>query len=206
MRYLWDTGVSWEAVCNVDGYVFKDLNSDGLRQREESPVEGVKICLGKGKCEVSDVFGYYKFKGIRGRRAQVNIDMSTVPRGYLLTVPASQELSVAHHQTVRIYFGMMIRTEISGVIFEDENGNGRYDRNERGVGEAVVMLEDGQKALTNPEGKYIFYKISPGEHTISLDLNSLPVYYLPKTAIARDINVFEGTTYIYNIPLNRIQE
>jgi hypothetical protein len=30
MRYLWDTGVHWESVGNIEGYIFKDLNSDGL--------------------------------------------------------------------------------------------------------------------------------------------------------------------------------
>ena len=206
MRYLWDTGVSWEAACDIEGYVFKDLNSDGLRQRDEPPVEGVRLQLGKAKPVVSDTFGYFKFKGVKGRKAEVNVEMSTVPRGYLLTVPASQEVKIVHHQTVKLYFGMMIRTEISGVIFEDANGNGQFDSKENGVAQAVVTLEDGKKAVTNPEGRYTFFRASPGEHTISLDLNSLPVYYLPKTAVSKKINLFEGTTYIHNIPLNRVED
>jgi len=206
MRYLWDTGVSWEAACDIEGYAFKDLNSDGLRQRDEPPVEGLRLRLGKAKSTVSDTFGYFKFKGIKGRKAEVTVDMSSVPRGYLLTVPASQEVKIVHHQTVKLYFGMMIRTEISGVIFEDANGNGKFDSKENGVAQVVVTLEDGKKAVTNPEGKYTFFRASPGEHTISLDLNSLPVYYLPKTAVSKQINLFEGTTYIHNIPLNRVED
>ncbi|MDD5668740.1 MAG: pilus assembly protein N-terminal domain-containing protein [Candidatus Omnitrophica bacterium] len=68
LRYVWDTGVRWETKGNIEGYVFRDLNSDGLRQREEAPVEGVTIWLGKNRSVVTDIFGYFKFTGIKGKK------------------------------------------------------------------------------------------------------------------------------------------
>ncbi|MCM8795777.1 MAG: pilus assembly protein N-terminal domain-containing protein [Candidatus Omnitrophica bacterium] len=206
MRYLWDTGARWESVGNIEGYVFKDLNSDGLRQRDEPPVEGIKVWLGKDKFQVTDIFGYYKFKGVRARKAYVTLDTTTLPSGFVLTVPVTQEVAIAHHATSRIDFGIISRSEISGFIFEDVDENGEYSKNDKGVLGAVIILEDGKKAISDGTGRYSFPNVAVGEHTISLDLNSLPVYYLPKIAITKKITLFEGVTYIYNIPLKRIKE
>ena len=65
IRFLWDTGINWQAVGDIEGYVFKDLNSDGIMERDKPPVEGIKVWLGKNRSTVTDIFGYYKFKNVR---------------------------------------------------------------------------------------------------------------------------------------------
>lgn len=206
MRYLWDTGVRWESVGDIEGYVFKDFNSDGLRQRDEPPVEGIKLWVGKDKSQVTDLFGYYRFKGARARRAYVTLDTSTLPSGFVLTVPVIQEVAIAHHATSRIDFGIISRSEISGLVFEDVDGNGEYSRDDKGVKGLVILLDDGKKTVTDSVGRYSFPQAPVGERTVTLDLNTLPVYYLPKTAITKKITLFEGVTHIYNIPLRRIEQ
>jgi hypothetical protein len=206
MRYVWDTGVCWEAVGNIEGYVFKDINSDGLRQKDEPPVEGIKLWLGKDKSQITDAFGYYSFKGVRARKAYVNLDVSTLPSGFVLTVPMAQEANIVHNRGVRIDFGIISRSEISGLVFEDINGNGEYDIEDKGIKGVIISLEDGTKEITDATGRYSFSNATTGGHTISLDLNSLPVYYLPKTTITKKITLFEGVTYLYNIPLKRVKE
>ena len=206
MRYLWDTGVRWESIGNIEGYVFKDFNSDGLRQRDEPPVEGIKLWLGKNKSQVTDLFGYYKFKGVRARKVYVNLDTSTLPPGFVVTVPVTQEEVIANNRTVRADFGIISRSEIRGLVFEDVNGNGEYDKGDKGVGGAIITLEGGKLTKTEITGSYSFANASVGEHTMTLDLNSLPVYYLPKTALTKKITLSEGVTYIYNIPLKRVKQ
>lgn len=206
MRYLWDTGVRWESVGNIEGYVFRDLNSDGLRQRDEPPVEGIKIWLGKDKSQVTDLFGYYKFKGVKARKVYVNLDTSTLPPGFVLTVPVTQEVGVVHHRFTRVDFGIISRSEIRGIVFEDVDNNGEYSRNDKGIAGVVITLEDGTEVITDTTGRYIFSHAATGEHTLSLDLNSLPIYYLPQVPIKKDIGLFEGVTYIHNIPLKRVKE
>lgn len=206
MRYLWDTGVRWESVGNIEGYIFKDLNSDGLKQRDEPPIEGVKIWLGKNKFRVTDLFGYYKFKGIRARKAYVNLDISTLPKGYVLTVPITQEVNIANNRSSRLDFGIISNSEISGLVFEDVDGNGEYGGDDKGVAGVVITLEDGKKAATDATGRYSFLNASIGGHTLSLDLSSLPVFYLPQAAITKKITLFEGAACIYQIPLKRIKE
>ncbi len=206
MRYVWDTGVRWESVGNVQGCVFKDLNSDGLRQRDEAPVAGVRVWLGKDKYETTDTFGYYRFKNIRARKAYITLDTSTLPQGFVVTVPVTQEVAVTHHKTSQIDFGIISRTEISGLVFEDTNGNGEYDRDDKGVMGILLTLEDGSQAETDNTGRYTFSHVATGGHTITLSLDSIPVYYLPETALAKKVNIYEGVSYLHNIPLKRVQD
>lgn len=206
MRYFWDTGVTWQSIGTIEGYVFNDLNSDGLRQKDEAPVEGIKLWLGKDKSGITDTFGYYKFTKVKARKAYVNIDTTTIPSGFVLTLPAIQEAVIVHGQKTELNFGIISRTEISGVVFEDVDGDGQVSPKDLGVKDVVLLLEDGRRVTTDTFGRYFFRKVAVGEHTLILDLNSLPVYYLPKTTITKKIILFEGVNYIYNIPLKRIKE
>jgi hypothetical protein len=205
MRHLWDTGVSWESVGTVEGYVFNDLNSDGLRQRDEPPVDGVKIWLGKDKSQVTDILGYYKFSKVRARKAYLTIDANTIPSGFLSTGPQTQEAVIAHGYASRINFGITSRSEIIGVVFEDIDGDKQLGSKDLPVRGIVLILEDGTKTVTNDSGRYFFRKASVGKHTVTLDLNSLPPIYLPAIPIFKDLELFEGISYNFNIPLKRIK-
>jgi hypothetical protein len=138
--------------------------------------------------------------------AYVNLDTSTLPMGSVLTVPVTQEIAISHNRSVRVDFGIISRSEITGLVFEDVDGNGEYSKEDKGVAGVVITLEDGKKAITDASGRYYFLSASTGERTLALDLNSLPVYYLPQAAITKKITLFEGVTYMYNIPLRRIKE
>ncbi|MCX5701784.1 MAG: pilus assembly protein N-terminal domain-containing protein [Candidatus Omnitrophica bacterium] len=206
LRYLWNTGFRWESEGAIEGYVFKDFNGDGLRQRDEPPVEGVKIWLGKDKSQVTDMFGYYKFSKVKAKKAYVNIDVVTIPSGFLLTGPAIQEAAIAHRQTIGVNFGIISRSEITGIVFEDSDRNVQFGPKDLGIRGAVLLLEDGTKTTTDPSGRYYFRNIGVGKHTVTLDLNSLPYNYLPEVPVFKDIELFEGISYNYNIPIRNIEE
>ncbi|MDO8662463.1 MAG: SdrD B-like domain-containing protein [Candidatus Omnitrophota bacterium] len=206
IRFLWDTGINWQAVGDIDGYVFKDLNYDGIMERDEPPVEGIKVRLGRNRTAVTDIFGYYQFKNVRGNKVYVNLDTATIPNGFVLTVPATQGVSISQYQTARVDFGIISRSEIFGYVFEDLDGDNQLDKKDKGIRNVVIILEDGAKRTTDSGGKYSFSSVSSGEHEITLDLNTLPVYYLPKTVLTKKITLFEGVAYNYNIPLKRTKE
>ncbi len=206
MRYNWDTGLNWQSSGDIEGYVFKDLNGDGIMDRDEAPVEGVKVWLGKNKHAVTDLFGYYRFKSVRGKNAYVNLDTSTLPSGFVLTAPASQKTGILHHRLSRLDFGINCRSEISGYVFEDLDGNGELNIGEPGVRGAVMTLNNREGRATDENGRYVFSSVRPGDYVLELDLNSLPVYYLPTVALSRKVTLNEGAAYYYNIPLRRNDE
>jgi hypothetical protein len=206
LRYIWDTGLRWDAVGDIEGYIFKDANGDGFRERDEAPVQGVKVWLGKDKSQVTDIFGYYKFKGVRGLRVFVNLDTTTLPKGFVSTVPVTQQVNILHHRTQRVDFGIFSRSEITGIIFEDVDGDGKYSVGDKGISNAVIIMDGSKKTATDPTGRYYFRNAPTGEHTLVLDLNTLPIYYLPETAIKKTVAIFEGVVYTHNIPLKRIKQ
>lgn len=205
LRYLWDTGIRWESQGTVEGYVFKDLNSDGLRQRDEAPVEGVKVWLGKDKFQVTDLFGFYRFKNVKAHKVFVNIDATTLPRGFILTVPATQEAPIAQGRLNQINFGIISKTEISGIVFEDVDGKKQLGPNSIGLKGVQVFLEDGNSATTDDFGRYAFKKVNPGKHRLTLDLKTVPAIYIPTVPIFVDFELSEGEGFNYNIPLKKTQ-
>lgn len=204
MRYLWDSGFHWDAVGNIEGYVFKDLNSDGLWQSDEPPVEGIRLYLGKDKKQISDIFGYYIFKQVKARKGSVNVDISTLPGGFVLTVPDTQEANIRHRQTARLDFGISSRSEIYGIVFEDKNDNGAYDQDDLGVSGVVIVLDSGKKTTTDEYGRYSFRTTTAGKHTLKLIINTIPIKFLPQTSIYKDVELAEGMSFIHNIPLQKI--
>ncbi|MCX7661939.1 MAG: hypothetical protein N2Z79_04570, partial [Candidatus Omnitrophica bacterium] len=205
MRYLWDTGIKWESVGNIEGYVFKDFNSDGLRQKGEPAVEGIKIYLGKDKFQITDKDGHFFFKNVRARKVYLTLDTSTLPLGYVLTTPVSQEINIIHHGTQKVYFGITVRSEVIGYVFEDKDQNNEFNPGDVGVSGVIINLA-GRKVVTDSSGRYYFSSAPVGTYTLTLELESLPVYYLPSVPIKKEIQILEGESLQYNFPLKRIKE
>lgn len=200
MRYVWDSGFRWESVGRIEGFVFKDLNSDGLMQEGEMPVEGIKLWLGKKKTATSDKSGHYEFPPVRAYKAYISLDVQSLPAGYVLTVPSTQVAMIAHNQAGRIDFGIISRSEIYGLVFEDIDGNAEYGRSDKAIKNVRLVLEDGSEAVTDEDGRYRFSNITPGLHFLKLDLNTLPVDYIPMVSVKKEMDVFEGMSYNYNFP------
>ncbi|NQU18801.1 hypothetical protein HQ550_01445, partial [bacterium] len=43
VRIVWDTGLRWNTKGHVEGFVFNDLNGDGVKDNEEEGIEGIVI-------------------------------------------------------------------------------------------------------------------------------------------------------------------
>ena len=63
---------------------------------------------------------------------------------------------------------------VLGKVFVDLNTNRVQDAGEPGVPGIRLYLEDGTYAITDGEGKYNFYGLSPRTHVLKLDTYSLP--------------------------------
>jgi len=206
MKLLWDTGLRWDAVSSIQGYVFKDYNSNGLMERDEPPVFGIRVWLGKKQSQITDELGYFKFVKVKGKVAYVTLDTGTLPEGYILTVPVTQEIPIANAASSKVYFGITSRSEIRGIVFEDLNEDGAYSVGEKGVPGVAITLDGDKTVITGVDGSYVYAQAQPGDHELSADLNSIPVYYLPLTALKKKFPLQEGESSAWNIPLRKIQK
>lgn len=62
---------------------------------------------------------------------------------------------------------------IIGKVFEDKDRDGWQDRDEPGVAGAMVALDDGTYVLTDPDGRYHFPAIEPGQRLLKINLLGL---------------------------------
>ena len=206
MKLLWDTGLRWDAVSTIEGYVFKDYNSNGLMERDEPPVFGIKIWLGKKQSQITDELGYFKFVNVRGKIAYLTLDTGTLPASYMLTVPVTQGIPIVNAAATKVYFGITSRSEIRGIVFDDLNEDGEYSMGEKGVAGVAITLDGNKTVTTGVDGSYTYSQAQPGEHELVADLNSIPVYYLPLVALKKKFPLQEGESSVWNIPLRKIQK
>ncbi|MFH1381160.1 MAG: SdrD B-like domain-containing protein [Candidatus Omnitrophota bacterium] len=201
VRFLWDTGLKWDTVGNIDGFVFYDVNGDGVMQANEKGVAGVMIAGPTDKRAKTNDSGYYKLPHISGRTAYVELDLSTIPQKYNPTTNVTQKCDIVYGKTGRLNFGIATTSSIEGLVFNDKNKNGKYDAGEPLVEGVIIMLDKEEKIVSNLMGAYRFRNLTPGEHAIGIDLKSIPVKFVPRVPISKKISLEEGATFSYSIPL-----
>jgi len=77
--------------------------------------------------------------------------------------------------TVTVQAGVFsVKGIIIGKIYMDCNRNRTQDHEELGIPGVRIYLEDGTYAISDSEGKYTFYGISPRTHALKIDKTTLP--------------------------------
>ncbi|MEH1873800.1 hypothetical protein [Nostoc sp.] len=77
---------------------------------------------------------------------------------------------------------------IIGRVFVDKNFDGEQQPGEPGIPNAVIVMEDGNRITTDPNGLFSLANVLPGYHTGVLDLSSLPGYTLAPNQKFRERN------------------
>jgi len=67
---------------------------------------------------------------------------------------------------------------ITGVVYLDENGNGKRDSGEKVLSEIEMKL-DGRREKTDRDGKYSFHALESGLYQVGFDLRKLDADYTP---------------------------
>ncbi|HOD12152.1 MAG TPA: SdrD B-like domain-containing protein [Candidatus Omnitrophota bacterium] len=201
VRVAWDMPFRWNPQGYAGGVVFKDLNGNGIQDPGEDGIPDIVIKAGKSRA-VTGSQGSYLAK-VSGKKVQVGIDFDSVPAGYVFTTSPSQHITIAPDKVVKINFGLTTRSEIYGVAFVDNNQNGKPDGREPTIADITLILDGKQRTTTDFEGSYSFSGITAGKHVLSIDVNSIPIEYLPAVKVQSEIEVQEGTTYIFHIPLRK---
>ncbi len=162
----------------VKGSVFKDLNGDGIREAGEPGIPGARVTLNDSKTVTTDADGNFEFRPVRGD-VSVLLSPRGMPLGTRLSTSNPQTFDAQDDaQTLRVSFGMAYAGEISGKVYIDSNGNGRYDEEDKPVQRAVVALDPGTPIetswATDTQGRFVFSGVAPGPHNVQLNVLTLP--------------------------------
>ncbi|MBD5604631.1 MAG: isopeptide-forming domain-containing fimbrial protein [Candidatus Eremiobacteraeota bacterium] len=80
----------------------------------------------------------------------------------------------AEAQTVVVPGLFSNRIPITGRVYLDLAGTGRFVRGDVGVAAVRVWLEDGESVTTDPQGRFDFPAARPGMHVLHVDAETLP--------------------------------
>lgn len=94
---------------------------------------------------------------------------------------------------------------IEGVVFFDENRNGRQEANETGVPNATVFLDNRYAIRTDSQGRFVFPFVGTGTRAVSLRGDSLPLPWnvVGDGSTATDVPL-RGTVQL-NLPVQRAE-
>jgi len=201
VRIGWDLPFRWNPTGVVYGYVYKDLNGNKVRDIDEEGIADVVVKVGKGSVTTDNV-GYYE-STIKAKSADVTLDLNSLPPGFIFSTNVLEVVDIRHGGAHQVNFGLNTRSGIYGVVFADKNVNGKPDPGEEVLRRVRIVLDNNKFAFTDFEGTYFFENVSPGKHEIQIDVNSIPINYLPQVKVKNSLEVSEGATYTFHVPLKQ---
>jgi len=186
----------------VVGAVFEDLNGDGVQGPGEAGISGVLVDLVDADGEIvqsveTNEDGSYGFSNVEPGGYTV---YETDPAGYASTTLNTVPVNLAAGGAATADFGDIEAGTISGVVFNDIDGNGVQDPEESGVGGATVeLVEAGGNVIataeTDENGNYTFPDVLPGNYTVR---ETDPDGFGSATGNDRPVNVPSGGSAVAN--------
>ncbi len=194
---------------SVSGTIFLDTNGNGVQNTGESGLSGWSTFVDIYDAGVkegidpqvsSSSTGLYQFTDLPGGTYRFT---ETTPSGYKRTVPTS-------YYTITIGYGSDITGKsigyqkivtapatgsISGYVWDDANGDGKWDDSEKGVAGITVYLDingDGKfdtgdiSTTTNASGYFIFSNLVAGSYRIREVLPSGKKQTAPTSGVYSD--------------------
>ncbi|CAN5173096.1 hypothetical protein BH11PLA2_BH11PLA2_48940 [soil metagenome] len=169
-------------LVSLGGLKFNDLNGNGIRDANDTGVSGVTIFLdtnGNGNLDageistVTDANGNYLFTNVGPGTFRIR---EVQPAGTVQTSANPADIMTSSGSNVGgVLFGNFGISSISGLKFNDFNGNGIRDANDTGVANVTVFLDtNGNGTLdagevstqTDANGNFIFPNVGPGTYLI----------------------------------------
>jgi protocatechuate 3,4-dioxygenase beta subunit len=174
-----------EVLGSLAGYVYADLNNNGLREAGEPGIPATTITLtGKdlngnpiNQTAITAADGSYKFSDLPSGTYQTDetqpsgfsdgLDQAGTAGGSIITNDTISNIPLgAGVDTTEYDFGE-IGVTISGTVWLDRNRDGILDTTEPGVGSVTLELRDNKGTLirtitTNPDGSYVFVGLAEG--------------------------------------------
>ena len=166
----------------ITGTKFLDVNGNGVQDAGEPGLAGVTITrsasindpTGANLSVVTDAAGNFTFANVPFGTFTLT---ETVPTGFAQTAPPppgtiSATINFAQRSSAGNLFGNRALTAmISGVKFNDANGNGTRDAGEAGVAGVTIRLTDSANVVrtttTDGSGSFSFTGLTPGTYVVS---------------------------------------
>jgi hypothetical protein len=96
--------------------------------------------------------------------------------------------------------------EVTGVVFFDENGDGRRQAGERAAAGVFVYLDRRYQTVTDRDGRYVFNPVPAGAHDVILAQEDLPLPWGLLDETPRPVQVDVRGSAVLDFGLRRLNE
>ena len=164
-----DLSISGQKYYDIDGNGVQDADEPGIPGGDVSLVENGKVVANT----TTDDNGLYSFKNVLPGTYTIN---DPVPTGLILTTSSTVTVTVRTIVVVNANFGLVGRYSISGMKYNDLNGNKARDSGEPGVPGWDMVLTGttwfgkplhARTTTTAADGTYKFERLIPGTYKVS---------------------------------------
>jgi len=199
MRITFGGATYWDPVGIITGIVFKDVSGDGKYEPGDEGIPGVKLKVGN-KDVTTDKYGRYSIK-ISAKAVEVTPVLDSLPGGLIFSSPQTLVVHILQGRKSHADFGFISQTGIYGLVFVDPTGTGVPRSTDKFVPKVHIILDGKISQRSDSHGAFYFRKVAPGDHIISIDLNTLPLDMVPRIKLKNKITVVDGTNYVFNVPV-----
>ncbi len=199
VRITFGGATYWDPLGTVSGIIFKDKEGNGKFVSGDEGIPGVKVKVGD-KEVITDKYGRYRIQ-IRAKGVYVVPVLDTIPGGLIFSTSPALNVEVVQGRGTQADFGLLSQTGIYGIVFVDQNRSGVPNSIDKFIGKVKVVLDGKIIQKSDAHGAFYFRKVTPGQHIISIDINTLALNMVPLVKLENKIDVAEGTNYMFNIPV-----
>ncbi len=178
-----------DSTGQIAGYVFFDNNGDGARDGGENGLAGAVITVTDSATGgqvyavsvTSGADGWFAFYGLPPDTYQV---IETDPPDFVSTSANLVQVTVRNNSVTEVDFADALPMTLTGIIFNDVNGDGFMGLNDAGIPDAVVQVYDDANGdgvldpgelllgstITDMLGNYALPGIKPGDRIFFVQL------------------------------------
>ncbi len=157
---------------SATGRIFNDLFLTGGQTAGELPgVTGVRISLRPVRPNATDLIrtatvdagGTYSFRNLSPGSYTLEIDPTTLPPDFSLPRRTSWQLTVAPLQSSYLDIPLAAQRAVSGVVFVDQDGDGKFDPQKDEALEGVRVMTGQVEVITGEGGSYMLRGLPAGK-------------------------------------------
>lgn len=199
LRGEWESPIVIPQKGRIQGYYFKDLNGNGVKDENEPGLAGFEVTVEKGPREKSNGEGWYSIAAEEGVLTVKAAD--DLPAGYFYSTLNQKKIELLPGQSVRIDFGVTSQVQVKGRAFLDVNQNLFFDEGDVPLPGIWIRLSTGQSAVTTEGGYYSVFRVPPGPNKAALDVSSVQSGYRTLSPIEKEFTGEAGDVINYDIIL-----
>ncbi|MDF9825685.1 hypothetical protein M2475_001642 [Breznakia sp. PF5-3] len=213
---------TYEANAQISGVAWEDTNGNDMKDVDEPLFKNVPVKLLDAKGDIvaetiTGMDGHYEFTGLFPGKYTVELEF--MGPQYYLSKPnvgsddvnndfvdwddtkekAAADVVIAEgEKRINVDAGFYRILNIGDLVWNDENANGQYDANEKGISNyemTLIRLDNDEKettekytASTNTSGRYAMYQIKPGKYKMVATPKT--GYFVSPKGTSPDGNIF----------------